>query len=79
MAAQEEGFYREVVRAGYRSPSLLRLAEIVAGGEIGFGVQASSGTTSSAESDFAASLLRAAKVRTRAISSGVAVPVAACV
>ena len=34
MAAQDEAFYRRVVRAGYRAPSLLRLAELVAGGAV---------------------------------------------
>lgn len=34
MAAQDERFYREVVRSGYRAPNLLRLAELAAGGEI---------------------------------------------
>lgn len=34
MAAQDERFYRDVVRSGYRAPSLLRLAELVAGGEV---------------------------------------------
>jgi N-glycosylase/DNA lyase len=34
MAAQDERFYREVVRSGYRAPSLLRLAEMVASGEV---------------------------------------------
>ncbi len=33
MAAQDETFYRQVVRAGYRAPSFVRLAELVAGGE----------------------------------------------
>lgn len=34
MAAQDERFYREVVRSGYRAPNLLRLAELVAGGDV---------------------------------------------
>jgi N-glycosylase/DNA lyase len=34
MAAQDEAFYRRVVRAGYRAPSLVRLAELVAGGAV---------------------------------------------
>jgi N-glycosylase/DNA lyase len=34
MAAQDERFYRDVVRSGYRAPSLLRLSELVAGGEV---------------------------------------------
>lgn len=34
MAAQPEPFYRTVVRAGYRSPSLVRLSRLVAGGEV---------------------------------------------
>jgi len=34
MAAQDERFYREVIRSGYRAPSILRLAELVAGGEV---------------------------------------------
>ncbi|HEX6844160.1 MAG TPA: Fe-S cluster assembly protein HesB, partial [Actinomycetota bacterium] len=34
MAAQPESFYRGTIRAGYRSPSLVRLAELVAGGEV---------------------------------------------
>lgn len=34
MAAQPEPFYREVVRAGYRSPSFVRLAELVASSEV---------------------------------------------
>lgn len=33
MAARDETFYRQVVRAGYRAPSFVRLAELVAGGE----------------------------------------------
>jgi N-glycosylase/DNA lyase len=34
MASQPEAFYREAIRAGYRSPSFVRLAELVAGGEV---------------------------------------------
>jgi N-glycosylase/DNA lyase len=34
MAAKDERFYREIVRSGYRAPSLIRLAELVAGGEV---------------------------------------------
>jgi N-glycosylase/DNA lyase len=34
MAAQPESFYREVVRAGYRAPVLVRLAELVSGGDV---------------------------------------------
>ncbi|MEX0983701.1 MAG: Fe-S cluster assembly protein HesB, partial [Actinomycetota bacterium] len=34
MAAQPESFYREVVRSGYRAPVILRLAGMVAAGEI---------------------------------------------
>jgi N-glycosylase/DNA lyase len=34
MAAQPESFYREVIRAGYRSPSFVRLAELVASGAV---------------------------------------------
>lgn len=34
MAAAGEDFYREVARAGYRSPHLARLAALVAGGEL---------------------------------------------
>jgi N-glycosylase/DNA lyase len=34
MAAQDERFYREVVRSGYRAPNLLRLAELEASGEV---------------------------------------------
>jgi N-glycosylase/DNA lyase len=34
MAGRDERFYREVVRSGYRAPSILRLAELVAGGEV---------------------------------------------
>jgi 3-methyladenine DNA glycosylase/8-oxoguanine DNA glycosylase len=34
MAAQDEAFFRQVVRAGYRAPSFIRLAELVAGGEV---------------------------------------------
>ncbi|MGE5226834.1 MAG: DNA-3-methyladenine glycosylase family protein [Planctomycetaceae bacterium] len=34
MAARDEAFYRQVVRAGYRAPSFLRLAELVADGEV---------------------------------------------
>ena len=34
MASQDERFYRDVVRAGYRAPSFVRLAQIVASGEL---------------------------------------------
>ena len=34
MAQQNERFYREVVRSGYRAPSFVRLAAIVASGEL---------------------------------------------
>jgi len=34
MAAQDERFYREVVRSGYRAPSFVRLSHIVASGEL---------------------------------------------
>ena len=34
MADRDEGFYREVVRAGYRAPHLVRLSSMVATGEI---------------------------------------------
>ena len=34
MADQDEGFYREVVRSGYRAPSFVRLSNIVASGEL---------------------------------------------
>jgi 3-methyladenine DNA glycosylase/8-oxoguanine DNA glycosylase len=34
MAAQPEGFYRDVVRAGYRSPHMVKLATLVATGEV---------------------------------------------
>jgi 3-methyladenine DNA glycosylase/8-oxoguanine DNA glycosylase len=34
MAAQPERFYREVVRAGYRAPNFVRLANLVANGEV---------------------------------------------
>jgi len=34
MAARDEAFYRSVVRAGYRAPNLVRLAGLVAGGEV---------------------------------------------
>ena len=34
MAAQPERFYREVVRSGYRAPNFVRLANIVASGEV---------------------------------------------
>jgi 3-methyladenine DNA glycosylase/8-oxoguanine DNA glycosylase len=34
MAACDEAFYREVVRAGYRAPNLARLARMVADGEV---------------------------------------------
>jgi len=34
MAGAPESFYREVVRAGYRSPHLIRIARSVAGGEL---------------------------------------------
>jgi N-glycosylase/DNA lyase len=34
MAQQDEAFYRGVVRAGYRAPNLLKLARIVADGEV---------------------------------------------
>jgi N-glycosylase/DNA lyase len=34
MARQDERFYREVVRSGYRAPSFVRLATIVATGEL---------------------------------------------
>jgi 3-methyladenine DNA glycosylase/8-oxoguanine DNA glycosylase len=34
MAAQPERFYREVVRAGYRAPNFVRLAELVATSEV---------------------------------------------
>ena len=34
MAEQDEAFYREVVRAGYRAPNLVKLARIVAEGEV---------------------------------------------
>ncbi|MFI5055295.1 MAG: DNA-3-methyladenine glycosylase family protein [Actinomycetota bacterium] len=34
MAQQDERFYREVVRSGYRAPSFVRLAAIVASGEL---------------------------------------------
>ena len=34
MAGQDERFYREVVRSGYRAPSFVRLSNIVASGEL---------------------------------------------
>jgi 3-methyladenine DNA glycosylase/8-oxoguanine DNA glycosylase len=34
MAAQPERFYREIIRAGYRAPSFVRLADLVATGEV---------------------------------------------
>ena len=34
MASQDERFFRDVVRAGYRAPSFVRLAQIVASGEL---------------------------------------------
>lgn len=34
MAEQDEGFYREVIRAGYRAPYMRRLAAMVAHGEV---------------------------------------------
>src|SRR5512134_4002919 len=34
MGAQDERFYREVVRSGYRAPHLVRLARMVADGEL---------------------------------------------
>jgi N-glycosylase/DNA lyase len=34
MAAQPESFYREVVRAGYRAPAFVRLASMVANGDV---------------------------------------------
>jgi N-glycosylase/DNA lyase len=34
MAAQDEGFYREVVRSGYRAPHLRRLAQMASSGEL---------------------------------------------
>ncbi len=34
MASQDERFYRDVVRTGYRAPSFVRLATIVASGEL---------------------------------------------
>jgi 3-methyladenine DNA glycosylase/8-oxoguanine DNA glycosylase len=34
MAARDERFYRDVVRSGYRAPTILRLAELVAGGDV---------------------------------------------
>jgi N-glycosylase/DNA lyase len=43
MAVQDERFYREVVRSGYRAPSLLRLAELVAGGEVDLEVLGTAG------------------------------------
>jgi 3-methyladenine DNA glycosylase/8-oxoguanine DNA glycosylase len=34
MADRDEGFYREVVHAGYRAPSIVRLSALVADGDI---------------------------------------------
>jgi 3-methyladenine DNA glycosylase/8-oxoguanine DNA glycosylase len=34
MAAQPERFYREVVRAGYRSPNMVKLSSLVAAGDV---------------------------------------------
>ncbi len=34
MAGRDERFYRQVVRSGYRAPYLVRLAEMVSGGEV---------------------------------------------
>jgi 3-methyladenine DNA glycosylase/8-oxoguanine DNA glycosylase len=34
MAGRDEAFYREVIRAGYRAPHLVKLANAVAGGEL---------------------------------------------
>jgi 3-methyladenine DNA glycosylase/8-oxoguanine DNA glycosylase len=34
MAGRDERFYREVVRSGYRAPYFVRLAELVAGGDV---------------------------------------------
>lgn len=34
MAARPESFYREVVRAGYRAPNLVRLSQLAAGGDV---------------------------------------------
>ena len=57
MASQDERFFRDVVRAGYRAPSFVRLAQIVASGELDLEVLGAASREELPDADVEAQLL----------------------